>query len=127
MPAAKLFGTVALVVAVAGCGVSSLNPLASDVLYCPSLLGNWVFDSQDGARLSIVWGEDAVGYKVSLLRRTQDSADYSVKLIRLGTHWYVDAIAMKNMGIDAVPIHHILRIDIGKNTLALQATRNRPR
>jgi hypothetical protein len=124
MRALNLIGTVALVVAFAGCDVSSINPLAShDVLQeNPLLLGNWVFDiSHNGVPLSIV-RDDTGGYEISPLQRNHDSTVYAAKLIRLGEHSFIDAVTTKPMGFDAVPIHHILRVDIKRNSLTLSGT-----
>lgn len=123
MRALKMIGMVALVVAVAGCGTSSINPLASDDVLQenPLLLGNWVFyKSRSGVPISIV--RDGAGFEITSLQRNQDSTVYSAKLIRLGEHSFIDAVTTKSIGFDAVPIHHILRVDIGENSLTLYGT-----
>jgi hypothetical protein len=123
MRALKMIGMVALVVAVAGCDVSSINPLASDEFLDknPSLLGNWAFDKFDsGVPLSIVRGDNVNGFEISSLQRNHESTVYAAKLVRLGEYSFIDGVSKKSVGFDAVPIHHILRVDIQKDTLVLR-------
>jgi hypothetical protein len=68
--------------------------------------------------LTLVISEDGDSYRAAF-ESPDRNAVYSAKIVQLGNRRFVDCSPTKPSGPDAVPVHHIFRVDLDGDTLKL--------